>query len=912
MCRNFPLGFLAGNILLIQLRHRHKTSSPSTRFHTFSSTNSLFFLSPLFNLLYTSLSSPKPIHSQKMSTQSLQLGTNAELCATSDQNDLEFSPTPSPALSQYNNEKTPHIDFVIPSNTTLPESFYSNYNITYTHIKLNNTSTPIPVDNEKQPSSRPTTPTTPIPHIDLFKDLHEDHSLETNVDLMYEMLFQASEHVPMWNAIPFEVFCEMVQIRQLLGGFSNFLVSFELVPEQLHSTKDHSLRPATLQNIIAHLRDANPQHDELVKNFSFSSTITTPSTIDAIITIPQPTITKVAVRIYGTAEFTDRGCELALAKAASDKKISEIVFASWRHGRIASFLDGSSLGYLKWYDPIITSLLGYTQGQLHSTNFKQCFEGTTMQLPSIKDALLHHVLSDWCMKSFNTKIYKSLAERAKQQQPISSVFDMFQTSANNSLYVLNRPACAVPTPVRCEQVILPLPKQLESIVMPMFNAYQIDLNEGEDKALSEFTDFPYRSQRTKSLNEFVCVQNGLLKINEVNQASAEDNIYNDTIAETGTVFVENGQKSVEISNKTTTIPPSRLLTPLETDLILQYLDLPRLKKEINWLLSLCTLFPVVTAHNDYHAGNVLLLNSLRDGPSTPSNSSNLIQSNTIPIHPLPYPNEGLQWLRAIDWEHGGFNYRGYDTANSSNEAWIVYAGSHPGFTIDMPAWLSTSFLGIYDPNAMKLDPNQAERVKDCKYQAFEHPAVPAMCDVAHMDTIAKVWNQCESPLIGEAIQHILLGSYATQEYSGEAEKTPVPTFRPREITWAEACLTGFYQSTKQQHYQTSPDPENTPIYPFQSTSPAKPSFDPLYTLPDTLEEWLADQLPKLLYETMVLQLASQLAWVFWGITFTDAAVVEGFGYLEHALARAVAYVAKKELLIKLDLLKSPYETTSQQ
>ena len=430
-----------------------------------------------------------------------------------------------------------------------------------------------------------------------------------------------------------------------------------------------------------------------------------------------------------------------------------------------------------------------------------------------------------------------------------------------------------------------------------------------------------------------CVQSGLLKVldNEdrpINNQNGQNGQSGNEIRQHKTVLHSTGQK-IALSNYTVPTPASRLLTRDESELILEYLDLDRMEKEIEWLLSHCTLFPVVTAHNDYHSGNVLLLDSIDGGNGDDKDGVDqgavvagqqsaiaMVESPTPPpaqltttlaSHAFSYPNATLPWIKVIDWEFGAMNYRGYDCANSSNEAWIVYTGGHPGFTLDLPGWVSTAFLGKYDPSVLQLDPNQSAALKDVTYQCFEHDAIGKMYNKGRLDDIVKIWSQKEDSRIGDDIQHILLGDYATKPYIKGQSGAPEPTYRPRELTWVEACLTGFYHSVVKKHYQTCPNPSTTPIYPFQTTSPPQPGFDPNYTLPGTVEEWLRDQVPKLLFETQIMQLASQLAWSFWGITFSsDGQMTEGFGYLEHALARMIAYVAKKEVMVKMELLTSPW------
>jgi thiamine kinase-like enzyme len=875
-------------------------------------------------------------------------------------------------------------EYVTPSNAALPNEFYSSFNISTLHVQINNAS----ADNSS--SHIPERPMSPS-SISLFDDLHVDHNLANNIDLMYEVLYQASKHVPSWKTIPFEVFCNIVEIKPLLGGFSNFLVSIELREEYLTDPYLQSQRPETLKTIIANIDAAIKNNDNvnvpvldnpnLLRPLSQTGVVT-PSTPTSIKPIDQntvdiitssiaatsvvdletqtsevpviiavsslglqddlthldiehgeyiyvkPAITKVACRIYGTSEFTNRSCELGLAKAASDKEISEFVYCSWRHGRITSFLDGSSLGSTKWFDPILSSICGYIQGNLHAQNFQDCFKGTSLQPPSTEHPHLHSMLKNWCKKSLNTKLYRSINHHEGSR--VSSVFDMF-TADDNSLYVINRPSCAVKTrSIRCDSLILPLPTILEPFLIPLLNAYQVDTPETEPIESSYF-NFPHRSQRTTKLEHFDCVKTGLITLED---KLTPKQLLEGEIAELYTTTDSHGQK-VEISNYTIPLPPSRVLTIEESELITEYLDLPRMMEEIKWFIEQCHLFPVVTSHNDYHSGNVLLLNSLLQtqynesttynqaghvisasvkslsGDSTatihPEQDINVINPEVqLAGHPLTLPNSTLDWIKVIDFEYGGLNYRGYDTANSSNESWIVYDGSHPGFTLDIPAWVSTAFLGKYDKNVVNIDPTQHEDCKDDKYTCFDHCYIPTIYSQDKLDDIVKVWNQKEDAQIGKNIQHILLGKYASKKYSLD-ENAPAPTFRPREVMWVEACLTGFYHATRSQHYKNCPEPETTPIYPFQTTSPPQKGFDDKYQLPATLEEWLEDQVPKLLYETMILQLASMLAWSAWGVIFTQASVGEGFGYLEHALARMVAYVAKKELMIQLGLLKSPYK-----
>jgi len=96
--------------------------------------------------------------------------------------------------------------------------------------------TPSPLNTQPALISTPSHPHQPS-SLSLFADLHRDHSIETNIDLMFEVLYQASSHVPGWRNIPFEIFINVVEITfnvvQYFIAHNNsilYLCRFNIIP----------------------------------------------------------------------------------------------------------------------------------------------------------------------------------------------------------------------------------------------------------------------------------------------------------------------------------------------------------------------------------------------------------------------------------------------------------------------------------------------------------------------------------------------------------------------------------------------------------------------------------------------------------------------------------------------------------
>lgn len=771
-----------------------------------------------------------------------------------------------------------------PSNTSLTDAFFTQFNISDEHL--------LPCDIDTLPAS-------PADQELLFRDLHDDHNVATNSDLLFEVLLQAHTHVPEWSKIPFEIFITLINLQPITGGLTNLLLALELTKAMVDREELKATRPPTLQAMI---NQVTQEFTDLLTTFDYSS-------------IELPTTTKVAVRVYGTNEFNNRTAELALAKLAAQQGISELVFCSWRHGRITSFINGralmdfNDLGY--WLNPIFAQSSAYLQGKLHAAPFPAILKEpaddistTSPLLPGTAPAMIP-ILKQWCKKSYATGMAKKLfgttankpSSRAQEgatattTPQVSSVFDMF-TAEDTQLYTIKKPSNASRNNEyhRLDSVVLPLPTKLAHIIVPLLNAPQV-VAENNDKA--------NRMPRDEEL-----VVN---KYNLLND-EAKKLLINEDIC-----------------------PENRVLTPEENLLVLEYLDLKRLRDEIDWLEQVSASFPCVTSHSDFHSGNVLLLNSLtkmtktaidmcleqqQQRPTTNENTTNVtsdaaaaenevaaVETYVAEDLPLNLPNQFLDWLKIIDFEYGGYSFRGYDVANSLTEGYISYEGDYPGFTLNAPGTISTHLLA-----AQCIQPTLAQQLNPAlpyENTHFDHPMKPYLLENATKDKMAKILttqSQPEEEEIGAQIQALILGEkFCTKEaqdkYITPLDKTndlvntiPQPQFRPREYYWAKNNLIGFYHALR----QSNPNPD-VPIYPFKN--------QPDYVLPNDIEQWLADQIPNLLYESMILSYAPNLVWTFWGIILTETAQIGGFGYIEHALARMVCYVAKKNVMLKMGLVR---------
>jgi hypothetical protein len=323
-------------------------------------------------------------------------------------------------------------------------------------------------------------------------------------------------------------------------------------------------------------------------------------------------------------------------------------------------------------------------------------------------------------------------------------------------------------------------------------------------------------------------------------------------------------------------------------------------------------------------------------------------------------------------EYGQYAPRGYDVANSLNETWVGYTGRFPGFGYDLVGTISTHLLGKYRPEVMFLN-EKVQQQNAPNYSPFSHPFIqqylnepidnqhtsstplPFPTPQERLNHLVKVWDQPEDEQVGKTIQHILLGQNATIPFNlskstlSSSSDDIIPSFRPREIMWAEGVLTGYYHSILMkngiglgvEHVQSNlfSNTNNTNddnidnidkksryehIYPFRNhllIHPEQvsklPTTHPLYnntklvekminyTLPKTLSQWLKEQIPLLLFEAMLMQLGSFLMWSMWGLIMTETKSQHGYGYIDHSIVRLFAYVTKKHLLVQLGLLDHP-------